>query len=188
MAARAFFAVDFSDEVRRALSGAIRALPLAQASAKPVAMENLHVTLHFLGPIDDDRIMAAHEAGAAAAAAIDPFDIQAHGLQCVPPQGRLRMVWAGLADPTGGLADLHRVLGDRLAEADFDVDPRPFRPHVTLVRFRSGRGVDDVRAAVGAEADKGFGTVRAVSLVLYSSELTKAGPIYVPMSTMPLSG
>ena len=188
MAGRAFFAVDLSDEVRRALGGAIRALPLAQASAKPVAVENLHVTLHFLGRIDDNRIMAAHEAGAAAAAAIGPFEIQAHGLQCVPPQGRARMVWAGLVDPTGGLADLYRVLGDRLAEAGFDVDPRPFKPHVTLVRFRSGRGADDVRAAVGAVADKGFGSLRAGGLVLYSSELTKAGPIYVPMSTMLLGG
>jgi len=185
MSVRAFFAVDLSKAIRAALAGAMRSIPLTDAKAKPVAQENLHVTLHFLGDVPDDRVMAAQEAGQAAASAVRAFEVGVEGLVSVPPQGKLRMIWASVADPSGRLGELHGLLGQQLGQREFDVDPRPLKPHVTLCRLRHAPQPEPIREAVGA-ASQDFGRTGVSQLVLYSSELTKAGPIYMPMARMDL--
>ncbi|MHC4563307.1 MAG: RNA 2',3'-cyclic phosphodiesterase [Planctomycetota bacterium] len=187
MSTRAFFAVDLSDDVRRSLSKAAGWLPLDDAKAKCVEQENLHITLHFLGEIDDSRIMDAQRAAEAAAPDVQPFTLTARGLECVPPEGkRLRMVWGGVEDASGRLGELYARLGEELASAGFVVERRPFNPHVTLVRIKFARDPSQIRSAVGGLTDKMFGSASVSKLVFYSSELTKAGPIYAPMATIAL--
>ena len=186
MGVRAFLAVDLPEAIRLDLAKAVsRRLP-ADVKAKPVAAENLHVTLHFLGDTPDDRIMAAHAIAQRAAEQVRSFEIGVDGLVCVPPSGKkLRMIWATVADPSGQLAELHRLLGQGLGEGGFPVEHRPLKPHVTLVRVRYARDPEPIRSMVEA-VSRGFGRGKVSELTLYSSELTKSGPIYAPLAKCPL--
>ncbi len=182
MSVRAFFAVDLPEPIRLDLAKAIsRRLP-PDVKAKCVAAENLHVTMHFLGDTPDDRIMAAHAVAQRAAEQVSSFEVGVDGLVCVPPAGkRLRMIWATVADPSGGLSELHRLLGQGLGEGGFPVEHRPFKPHVTLARIRYARDPEPIRSMVEG-VSRGYGRGKVAELTLYSSELTKSGPIYAPLA------
>ena len=187
MSVRAFFAVDLPDDIRAALARAMRQLPLREAGARAVSPENLHVTLHFLGQIDDGEIVPVQELAQQAAAEVEPFKIEVGGLIAVPPAGkRLRMIWGGLTDATGRLGQLNAALGRRLREVGFEIETRPFSPHITMARFRSTRGAEAVRTALAPLAGMQLGLVDIDRLVLYSSELTKTGPIYAPLASVGL--
>ncbi|MHC4985897.1 MAG: RNA 2',3'-cyclic phosphodiesterase [Planctomycetota bacterium] len=189
MATRAFFAVEITDDVRHSLGKAQRSLPLAGADAKPVAARNLHVTMHFLGPINDQEIVTACKLAEQAAADIAPFEIVVKGLTAIPPKGKgLKMVWANVDDFTGRLTELHGTLGELLGENGFQVDARPFRPHITLARFRSAKDADAVREGTELYSTVLFGRCYVKQMLLMSSELGKGGPTYLPMATARLRG
>ena len=189
MGVRAFFAVEITDDVRHALSEAQRSLPLADADARSVACENLHVTMHFLGQIDDNRVVEACRLAEAAASEVQPFEIVIKGLTAVPPTGsRLRMIWATVDDISGRLRELHEKLGQLLAGSGFEVDTRPFRPHITMARFRSSRKADAVREGTELYSTVLFGRSYVRSVILFSSIPGKSGPTYVPLATVKLRG
>jgi 2'-5' RNA ligase len=99
--------------------------------ARPIPREKLHVTLHFLGDV-----AASHLPGLAAMAAL-PFE--AFELEFAVPA-----VWSGgiaVLEPVAeaaALADLRQRLGEALQAGGLPVDPRPYRPHVTLARQAEG--------------------------------------------------
>jgi RNA 2',3'-cyclic 3'-phosphodiesterase len=187
MGIRAFFAVDLEPGVRKHLARAVSMLPLGDTTARPVKADNLHITMHFLGDIADEEVMVAHEAGARAAVQFEPFELSIGEIVCVPPEGRLRMLSANVDDSAGQLADLYAELGQQLGPEGFRVDHRPFKPHVTLARFRSPPRDDAVQQAV-ADAMKSFGRVMVDELVLYSSQKTKGGPVYSALARSGFGG
>jgi len=196
MGYRLFIALDVSEVVRRRVHAAATGLPWAGPPGAPagdskinfVAADNIHLTLHFLGEVADDRLMDVHRAVEAAAGQVGPFELAVTGLRAVPAQGRLRMIWAGVAEPTGRLARLHELLGVGLHEADFPTDHRRFNPHITLARVRATREADAIRQAVAADEDRLFGTCQTDEIVVYSSKLTKKGPVYEAMGRTGLTG
>ena len=109
------------------------------------------------------------------------------GAEAVPLTGkRLRVVWARIIDPTGQLAELHRRLGDRLADVGFVPEDRPYTPHVTLMRVRSARDPDILRRATAPLTERSFGECLASAVTVYESTLTREGPIYTPHVRYPL--
>ena len=188
MAYRLFIALDVTPAVQRKLHAAAAALPAGDSKINFVAAENIHLTLHFLGEVADDRLMDVHRAVEAAAGQVGPFELAVTGLRAVPAQGRLRMIWAGVTEPTGRLAALHGLLGDGLYEAGFEADHRRFNPHITLARVGATSEGEAIRQAVAADEGRLFGTCQTDEIVVYSSQLTKKGPIYEAMGRAGLTG
>ena len=190
MATRTFFALDLDDHVRDRLVDAQQRLDCTSAKVRWVARQQLHVTLQFLGDVDDDTIGRVCSLAAEAAVAVEPFDFHVRRIICVPPGGRMRMFWAGAIDPTGRLAQLHAGLADALGQLGFQRESRGFKPHVTMARikFANARGSSDLRAAAADLADEDFGTQHAVKLTAYASRLTPQGPRYTPLATPTLGG
>jgi len=188
MSYRIFTAVDIDPAVQRKVHAAAGGLPVGDASVNFVAADNIHLTLHFLGEVEDERLMDVHRAVEQAAAGAGALEFDVVGLRAVPPTGRLRMIWAGVTEPTGRLAALHKAVGHALQQAGFTTETRPFNPHLTLARVKSARNAEAIRAATAAQETVLFGTCRAEEIVVYSSQLTKKGPIYLPMGRAALAG
>ena len=99
-----------------------------------VRLEGLHLTLRFLGPTLDDRVEAATQALRGASEGRSAFDISIGGAGTFPPHGRPRALWLDVRDGEEGLVGLAGEIDRELRHAGWELDPKPFRPHLTLAR------------------------------------------------------
>lgn len=185
---RTFIAITLAEPVIAALLKAQEKLAAVGADARWVDRDNLHLTMKFLGQVDDRHVNEVCDLAARAAGAVEPFDFDVCGLEAVPPSGQLRMVWAGIEEPTGRLERLHDELDTLFAGLGFQEENRLFRPHLTLGRLKTGKNVPQLRSAVREFHNTDFGVSPADELVVFSSQLTSEGPIYTPLTTIELSG
>ncbi len=155
-----------------------------------VPAHQFHFTLKFLGELPDDRIGAAQDAVAKAAAGVSPFDLGLEGLGAFPTSGLPRVVWAGCGAGRDALIALTGAIEAAFEEACFPRERRPFSPHLTIGRVKDPRAIlgRPFRDALGRGATAPFGTVAAREIVLFRSDLSPAGPSYVPLVTASLGG
>lgn len=121
---RLFIAIRFNREVKDALIRAIEDLRGRVVSGSFTRPENLHLTLVFIGESDDVKTIRAviDECG------VPPFDMAVAG------SGNFGdLYWAGVEN-SPELSGLVVSLREKLRSAGFDIDEKPFRPHITLAR------------------------------------------------------
>ncbi|HXI32185.1 MAG TPA: RNA 2',3'-cyclic phosphodiesterase [Vicinamibacterales bacterium] len=187
---RLFIAADLPDTIRVALAAEHRrigsALAESGSSLKWVKPEQAHLTLVFIGNVDDARVPAVVEA---IRADIDapPIDAVFEGAGVFPPRGAPRVLWIGVGAGAGELVDLQRVLASRIAALGLPLEDRAFHPHLTLARWRESRPADRDRAL--AAAPRGVvGRARIDGATLYQSRLSPAGPSYTALARATLTG
>ena len=179
---RLFIAIDLDDAARAAI--AAEASRLAQriprrSSLRWLKPVQLHLTLVFLGEVDDGRA-AAIAAAMDAAVDLPPFDAALEGFGVFPPRGAPRVLWVGVGDGAATLIELERRLAGRVERLGVEIEPRPFHPHLTLARWRDSRPGD--RRALD-EAPRGVVARLWVDhATLYRSRLSPGGSIYTPLA------
>ena len=180
---RIFCAVELPTEVRaRAAAHAARLRErFKEVRASWPRAESLHLTLKFLGEIDEARVAALSEAAARAAEQSQTFELVIEGAGAFPPRGAPRVLWLGVQDSSGGLAQLHSRLEDESAAAGFGREERPFHPHLTLARLRAPQGARSL-AQFHQEAGFESAAFRVVELAVMLSELGPGGSRYTPLS------
>lgn len=146
---------------------------------------NLHVTLKFLGQVDEARVPAVAGALAAAALGHRVFDVVVRGLGAFPTPVRPRVLWAGLEGDAGRLRALAESVDAACAGLEFPPETRAFAPHVTLGRAREPRRQPALAAALAGPAD--FGRVRVDRVALMRSELSPGGSRYTELAALPLA-
>ena len=186
MAVRTFLALDLDDDIRKGLVAAQRRIGEKDAKINWVARQNLHVTLKFLGDVEDAMLEEVCRLVAEAAGRIETFEFDVRGVIAVPPGGRIRMVWAGVDDPTGRTAALFAEIEKALAGLGFRHENRRFQPHITLARVKHARDPRALREAAAPLAEQDFGAQRAEHVTVYTSQLTPTGPVYTPAARPPL--
>jgi 2'-5' RNA ligase len=163
------------DDVRAALTRAIDRLRALAPDVAWIAETNLHVTLKFLGHVDEGRLGAVEGALAGVAARHAPFDLAVRGLGAFPTSSRPRVLWAGLTPPTA-LAALATDVDTALVGLGVPPETRPFAGHVTLGRVREARRRPELADALARPAE--FGRVRVAGISLMRSDLHPRGARY----------
>jgi 2'-5' RNA ligase len=186
---RLFFAVELPAEIRARAGEHIADLraQLPDVRAGWERMEKLHLTLKFLGEIEESRVVALRGAAARAAQSVSTFVMRLEGAGAFPPRGLPRVLWISVADASGGLAHLQHRLEEECERAGFPREARPFHPHITLARLRRPEGA---RRLAALHQDKGFAPaeVSVNDLLLIRSEPGPGGSRYTELSRHPLSG
>jgi 2'-5' RNA ligase len=181
---RLFVAVDLSDEARQAMAAERKRIAAALAgrptSLKWVRPEHLHLTLVFLGSVDEAR---AHAVVDAVGRDVDaaPFDMVFDGVGVFPPRGEPRVLWTGVTQGAAELVALHRELGQRSAALGIALEDRSFHPPLTLGRWRESRRQDRERALAAQGCDP-IARVRVQRATLYESRLSPSGPTYTALA------
>lgn len=177
---RVFVAVPVPDEVRHrivaVLDGAVAHIP-----GKVVRPGNWHVTLRFLGEIEE----AGYERLLAAMSEADlgtRFHLRWGGLGAFPRPGRATVLWIGPDRGEGSLATLASRVGEAVDRAGFGVEDRPFNPHLTLSRLRPA---EDVTALVASAAPLGV-AMEVDRVTIYQSRLGSGGAAYRVLEEFPL--
>ena len=162
--------------MRAALAGAQQELAARGAKVKWVPPENVHLTLKFLGDIEEATVEKVRAAMAEAAGG-GPIEIEVRGLGCFPPHGKPRTLWAGVSDGAEAVAKLFKKLDRALRPLGFEKERR-FVPHLTIGRVKSPEGAEALVPALQRQADTLFGAYTAAEMVLFRSTLTPQGAIY----------
>jgi 2'-5' RNA ligase len=191
---RLFIAADLDAGARAAVAAAVthvrdeaeRQRPGSTRAVAWVEARNLHLTLHFLGEVDEARLPALREA-LAPAIALDAPRIGLAGWGVFPPHGPARVIWIGIMEGAGTLASAHAVLGDRLRAAGLTPESRPFAAHLTVGRVKVPLGFQWGRLAAAAPSSPvAEWPLRACTL--FQSHLSPAGPTYRALLNIPFIG
>jgi 2'-5' RNA ligase len=179
---RTFIAAPLGKQIRDRCAALQEGFANSGVSAKWVEHENLHVSLLFLGEVDDRDVPRLCREVAAVCAEQPAFAMTVEGVGCFPNPRRPRVFWAGVSDGTDELVALHDALEPPLlALGCYRREERQYTPHVTLGRSRSDGG-EGVAAALARAHDWHGGTVEVREIHVLSSQLTPQGPIYAVLS------
>ncbi len=186
---RLFVAVELGEHVRRvaeATADVLRTALDSRITARWIPLENLHVTVRFIGHVPDDRAPAVISTVVAPLAA-RPFDIRLGACGVFPRSGPPRVIWIGVEEGLSSLASIHEELNRRLAPLGFEPEERPFSAHLTLARIKDVRGAAKaIRQAVTAVEPRPA-RCRVTHATLFQSRLSPAGSRYEALERIELT-
>ena len=186
---RTFIAVDLSPEIRDAAVALQQVLEKSGALVKWSAPETMHVTLLFLGEVDDRELHAVCRAVREVAAAEPAFPLRVSGVGAFPTPRRPKILWAGI---TEGAEELRRLYG-RLEEKLLDLgcyrkEERGYTPHLTLGRARSEADGFALARQLPKFLNWDGGRTMVDEVLVYASVLEKDGPEYTVLGRGELAG
>jgi 2'-5' RNA ligase len=176
---RIFIAVDLGQEIRDQCIALQKKLARAGAEMKWVEPENIHVTLLFLGEVNQREIPQICRVASKVCAGQPAFNLSVEGVGCFPNPRRPRIVWAGVEQGKQELRTLHDALETPLLELGcYRREDLQYTPHITLGRVRGEHSDDRLAELLGKETGWQAGEVKVEEIQVMSSQLTPQGPIY----------
>jgi 2'-5' RNA ligase len=186
---RTFIAVGLDKGLRDRAVALQQTLARSGAEVKWVEPDNLHLTLLFLGEVEDKAVPAVCRAVAECAARHAPFEMSLETAGAFPTPRRPRTLWAGVGDGRQELVALHDALEGPLLELGcYRREERQFTPHLTLGRVRGDRPADSLATALARQAGWQGEPMRVREVLVLSSELRPEGPEYTVLSRAKLGG
>lgn len=175
---RLFFGLEIPTDIKQRLLGVIAPV----SGAKWQRPEQLHITLLFLGDVEQGRIEGLCDV--ARDLPVEAFELEVTGLGCFGQPRSPRNLWAGVQPPEP-VAALNGALKTRMAGLGITPESRPFRPHITLARFKKQRG--SVEALLDDHRDSAFGQFAVSEIVLLESSQGRNGSVYSVVERFPLA-
>jgi RNA 2',3'-cyclic 3'-phosphodiesterase len=174
---RAFVAVEIDPAVVQRIIAATDQLRPKISGIRWTPPANCHLTLKFLGDIDEGQIDSIGQALERAFSLFPRCTINAKGLGVFPDAKRPRILWVGIDGKT--LAALAQTVETALAPLGFEKEQRTYTPHLTIGRWRefkrSGR---DLRDVLKDWQEHDFGVTVAHEIKLFQSILNPRGAEY----------
>ncbi|GAB4577775.1 MAG: RNA 2',3'-cyclic phosphodiesterase [Anaerolineales bacterium] len=188
---RAFIAVDLSEEVLERLAQVMNGLrqEIGEEAIRWVPVENIHLTLKFLGDVSVANVDRVKEIIRTSAGGCRSFAVSVGGVGAFPSPLRARVVWVGVEGPPE-LMSLQRVIDVETERLGYTAENREFKPHLTLGRVGRNVGPKDVQkiGQVLKEKKVGFLGVSQVSEVhLFRSDLQPSGAVYTRIYSAPFA-
>jgi RNA 2',3'-cyclic 3'-phosphodiesterase len=186
---RTFIAVAVSAEARDALRREISSLAEALPTVRWVNVASLHLTLAFLGDLDDEHLAAAHEATQAAARQGAPFQLAFDRLGTFGQAHAPRVIWAGVGGDVGALRRVQGALASELDQRGFPPQEHPaYSPHITLAKIKDRLPTPE-GAALQQRANTPLthtATWTVTTLDVIKSELIRPAVRYTTLAGYPL--
>ena len=181
---RAFIAVEIPLDIRQNVEHATSNLRRGTGSLiRWVAVENMHLTLKFLGDIPTANVEVLTQMIRAEADSFNCFDIHLRGIGSFPNPKRPRVIYIGIQAPAE-LEAFQSQLEAATRRLGYNSEERAFAPHLTIGRVRQNIPQNDqqkIRRALEASKIDSPGTATVNSVHLYKSDLKPTGPVYTKL-------
>ena len=189
---RTFLALEMNIALQSHLAEVIRQVARALPRLNWVNPTSIHLTLAFLGELDDARLEQAMQATVAATQQVKPFSYHLTRVGIFGSPRQPRVVWMGIEEKSGSLSRLHRILNQELQQRDFATEDRPFSPHFTLARVKHPLAPDEIQRLQDILAGEQHGLVSpdeypAHYVNVMKSELLRSGAHYTCLKAYPLA-
>lgn len=187
---RAFIAVEIPPAIHQAIEK--QAAPirsgLDSSLVRWVPVENIHLTLKFLGDVSPANLDLLEQMLCAEVGQHRAFDLGFGGLGAFPNPKRPRVIWIGIQAPAG-LEALQHGIEAATATLGYPDEQRPFSPHLTIGRVKQNIASADmqkIRAALESSKVGSLGTTRVSAVHLFKSDLKPSGSVYTRLFSAPL--
>lgn len=185
---RTFVAITLEPTISERADALIARMKPHAEKARWVEQENLHLTLLFLGDLDDREVADACRQADWAARANQPFHARLAGVRAIPDINRPKALWLGVTDGEEELQRLQSDMVDGLVDLMPRSENKPYVPHLTLARL--GRGLqgtsEHLPEVLAGLSDYDAGDMQVTEATVYASELYRNGPEYHVLARCPL--
>ncbi len=189
MEIRSFLAFELPTDIMSVIVRVSKDLRKTTLDVRWVKEINIHLTMIFLGNIQTEDIEPIKEAGRKICTSYGPFSVFLSGMGCFPHSRNPRVLWLGLEGDLGRLSGFRNALQEPLAPFGVREEKRPFRPHLTLGRFRKQ---GDKRGLLEDVLEK-YQDLKSPECVLdrltfFKSTLKPGGAVYTKLASWPVEG
>jgi 2'-5' RNA ligase len=153
------------------------AIHTSGANVKLVEPDNIHITLKFLGDVQEELTDKLEEIVSTAVQDQKPFTVKLQGTGVFPNLNYIKVIWIGIEDGEP-LTAIAASIDEQLSNLGFKKDARPFSPHLTIGRVRNARNKQELLQIIQRYETTEFSTLFVEAVELKQSTLTPQGPIY----------
>lgn len=184
---RTFIALELDTSQQQFLGNIIRQGKQLLPDLRWVDPGGIHLTLAFLGELDEAQLEKAKIAARSAAQRSLSFVYRLSGLGTFGPVRQPRVLWMGVSEPSGKLTQIHQALAQALEQQGFITEKRPFSPHLTLARIKSPLSSEQVQLLqqLLSRYQVASPAYAVMHLYVMKSELTHANARYTCLEACP---
>ena len=187
---RTFLAIEIAERIKEEVMPFAHKLEDACPEFRFIPPENWHLTLHFLGEVEAEKLEMLKSHMPKTLLKTRPFSVFLEGFGVFPNYEKPRILWIGIGGELPPLLALQTALGQLLQELRFEVEKRTFHPHITIARAK--KAVTSARTASLKSGLDGLrfqsrGDMRVSSVALFSSDLAPQGARYCRVSDFSFS-
>lgn len=186
MSIRSFIAIELSDGAKSEVSRTVKELKCTGADVKWVLAGSIHMTLKFLGNIEEKKVPDVAKRLDDVAATFPGFDADLSELGSFPEWEYAKVIWIGIGEGADKITSLAKAVEDAMFAEGFPREDRKFSPHVTIGRVRTPKNRGRLAKAASAIMVDPVRS-RVSRIVLFKSELTPQGAVYTPLHEAKLS-
>ncbi|HIE05502.1 MAG TPA: RNA 2',3'-cyclic phosphodiesterase [bacterium (Candidatus Stahlbacteria)] len=169
---RCFIATPIPDGVRKSISNYINRVRNSLSGIRWVKEDNIHITIRFLGEINEETVEKTKELIRLKGRVFKPFNCEIGGIGYFPSARRAKVIWVGIKEGADELRRVFSELEEEIIGLGFKKE-KPFHPHLTIGRAKGPRPLNlpDIEGHI----------FQVREIILYRSTLTPSGPIYEPL-------
>lgn len=176
---RLFIAIELTDELKKALGRLRSDIP----GARWVPAEQIHLTLAFLGEVEEKTVKKL--TGELARIQAPAFELRFTGTGCFPNRHRPRVLWIGL-EPEPSLTELAARVQAAVLACGIPQEERPFSPHITLARLKIPAS-SEAGAFLDQHQQENLPPLSVPEFTLFQSRLTPKGAVHTPLKNFALA-
>jgi len=184
---RTFIAIEIPDEIKREMARAQERLKRSGVEAGWTRPEGIHLTLKFLGEVEESRIPEIMDVLTRAARGSGTFRIEIAGAGVFPNQKNARVAWLGITGDRDKLSALQAAVEEAMIGIGMEREDRDFTPHLTLGRIKYLRSRDAWLAALNEIKDIRLTGFEVDHISLMKSELKPSGAVYTEIGRVELN-
>jgi 2'-5' RNA ligase len=186
---RTFIAVNLDQEIKRALSQFVAELNSRSPERRGIRWvrpEGMHLTLKFLGEIDEEKVPRIESLLKEISEKHGPFPLKIKGAGYFPPKSRTpRVLWVA-TEEVEDLKKLQSEIEEKMESLGFPRERRTFHPHLTLGRVKTVSNIKDTLDFLEKNRDRNFGEMVAKKITFFRSVLQPTGAEYSVLSEFEL--
>jgi 2'-5' RNA ligase len=182
---RTFICIELPDELKTRIGEIQAQLKPYSSGISWVRPQNIHLTLKFLGNVEEAQIDALGKRVSEMAVHYTPFTLIPEGKGVFPHEKSPRVFWIGIGDDSGKLVQLAERIEEGLVQFGFEKEKRPFKPHLTIARVRPFRKPKELTPAFLATAFSS-NPFEVDHITIMRSDLEPTGAVYTPLKVVSL--